>query len=121
MIAEAIQAALSAIIPNTYTEIGDEGVSAPFCIHSESETEVRLKSGVIGYEVAVEVAIIDNTPDLVKTKSVSVIAALMALGETTNMGTIINSVNYEGDAPGFDQDSRLYANMLRFTIETSNH
>lgn len=81
MIGTAIQNALVAVIPNTFAQIVDEGVDAPYCLHTEYETPLRLKSGLAGYSYEVEVFIVDTTPELVKTKSALVVAALEALAD----------------------------------------
>lgn len=119
MISEAIQTKCVTVIANSFSEIADEE-NTPFCIHSESETPLLLKEGLDGYSYEVEIFIVDTSPDSVKTKSVSMITAIEALKGTTTNGTKIDMVNYEDDKPGFDVESRLYGNLLRFTIETSN-
>lgn len=120
MIGEAIQKKLAAVIPNAYNEIGDEGIKAPFCTHSEKESVRRNKEGISGYEYTVEILIANKTADLVKAQSVLVIAAIESLQNTTDEGTVIKGVTYEGDDAGFDRESRLYGNLITFTIETSN-
>lgn len=120
MIGEAIQKKLATVIPNAYNEVGDEGIKAPFCTHSEKETPLRNKAGISGYEYAVEILIANKTADLVKSQSVLIIAAIEALQGTTDEGTTIRGVTYEGDDAGFDRESRLYGNLITFTIETSN-
>lgn len=130
MIGEAIQSALVAIIPNTFAEVMNEESAAPYCLHTEKETPVKLKEGLCGYTYNVEVFIVDQTPDLVKALSVSAISALEALEGTSyplaedleegETATTIDEVIYEGDDPGFDPESRLHGNLLTFTIETLN-
>lgn len=119
MISEAIQATVGAIITNTNVNIGDEKIVTPFCVHNETELPPSLlKEGVDGYNFNVEIMIIDTLPDLVNTNVVLVRAAIEALAGTTVNNTAFEMVNYEGDDPGFDTESRLYANIIRFTIET---
>lgn len=119
MISEAIQATIVAIIPNTFAIVGDEEIITPYCVHTETELPpTLLKEGVINYNYSVEVLIIDDLPDNVNTKVNSVRTAIEALAGTTVNSTSFEQVNYEGDDPGFDQESRLYANNIRFTIET---
>jgi hypothetical protein len=119
MISEAIQATVAAIITNTYAIIGDEEITAPFCVHTETElAPTLLKEGILNYNYTVEVLIIDELPDSITTAANSVRAAIEALAGTTVNSTTFDQVNYEGDSPGFDQESRLYGNNLTFTIET---
>ena len=119
MITEAIQATVAAIITNSYVTIGDEEITVPFCVHSEQELPPNLlKEGVHSYNYAVEIMIVDTLPDNVKTKVDLVRAAIEALPGTTVNSTEFLVVNYEGDDPGFDQESKLYGNNIRFTIET---
>lgn len=119
MITEAIQATVAAIITNTYFTVLDENISPPYCFHSEQELPPNLlKEGVHSYNYAVEIMIVDTLPDNVKTKVNSVRAAIEALAGTTVNSTEFLAVNYEGDDPGFDQESKLYGNNIRFTIET---
>jgi hypothetical protein len=130
MIGEAIQAALVAVIPNTFAEVMNDEAAAPYCLHTEQETPVLLKEGICGYTYICEVFIVDQTPDSVKALSVSVISALEALTGTSypdeedleddETATIIDEIIYEGDDPGFDPESRLHGNLLTFTIETLN-
>lgn len=130
MIGEAIQAALAAIITNTFADVMNDDAAVPYCLHTEAETPVKLKEGLCGYTYNVEVFIVDQTPDLVKTLSVSVISALEALSGTSypdeedleegETATDIDEVIYEGDDPGFDPESRMHGNLLTFTIETLN-
>lgn len=119
MISEAIQTTVVAIVPNTYPIVGDEEIEAPYCVHTETELAPSLtKEGVLNYNYLVEVLIIDELPDSVNTKIALVKAALEALPGTTVNSTTFEQVNYEGDSPGFDPESRLYANNITFTIET---
>ncbi len=120
MISAAIQAKLAAIIPRTYLAIGDEDIEAPFCTHTETERELLLKEGNDGYEYDCAIAIIDDSPDDVETLKQSVITAIEALAGTTTNSTKIDSVAYQGDDPGFDEESKLYITILSFLIETSN-
>lgn len=120
MISEAIQATVVAIIANTNVNIGDEKIVTPFCVHNETELPPSLlKEGVDGYNFNVEIMIIDTLPDLVNANVVLVRAAIEALAGTTVNSTAFEQVNYEGDDPGFDTESRLYANIIRFTIEVN--
>jgi hypothetical protein len=119
MIGEAIQVTVEAIISNTFAIVGDEEIITPYCVHTETEIEpTYLKEGILNYNYSAEVLIIDVTPDSVNTKVALVRAAIEALAGTTVNSTAIEQVIYEGDDPGFDQESRLYANNIRFSIET---
>ncbi len=120
MLSAALQTALVGIITNTFIAIGDEDIEAPFCVHSEKQTPVRLKSGVAGYEYECEIAVVDSTPDSIETYKASIRSALEGLEGTTSQGTAIEVVEYLGDDPGFDQESKLYISILRFLIQTSN-
>jgi hypothetical protein len=130
MIGEAIQAALVPVITNTFAEIMSEEAAAPYCLHTEKETPLKLKEGLCGYSYSVEVFVADSTTDSVKALSISIVTALEALEGTTypdqedleqgETATIIDEVIYEGDDPGFDPESRLHGNLLTFTIETLN-
>lgn len=120
MIGEAIQVAIEAIIPNTYALIGDENITVPFCLHEEKDETVYLKEGIAGYTWTCEIAIVHSTPDAAEILAMQVKAAIEALAGTTDHATIIEAVSYEGSDPGFDQGTREYLKILRFTIETSN-
>ena len=121
MISAAIQTTLEVILPDTFFAIGDEGIEAPFCVHNEQELPpLLLKEGVAGYNFMVEIMIIDTLPDTVAAKVALVRAAIEALAGTTVDSTKFETVNYEGDDPGFDQESRLYGNNMRFEIGTEN-
>jgi len=120
MISEAIQDAVEAVIPNTYQSIGDEEISLPYCIHEESDTPERVKEGVALYAWLVEIGIVHSTPDAAETLAVSVIAAVEALAGTTSNSTIIDTVEYQGSEPGFDQGTREYLKLLRFIVNTKN-
>lgn len=121
MIGEKIQTALEAVIPNTYVAIADEGVETPFCIHSERQVPIRLKEGVIGYTYECEVMIIDDSPDNVETLKKSVISALEALEGSSDDDYKITSVDYTGDEPGFDKESKLFSTILLFNIDVFNN
>ncbi len=121
MISAALQTTLAGIITNTFFAIGDEDIQVPFCVHREDETPMRLKEGIAGYAYDCEIAIVDDSPDDIDTYKGSIISALEALAGTTVESTVINTVSYEGDAPDFDQESKLYINILRFYIETDNN
>jgi hypothetical protein len=120
MIGEAIQATVAAIIPNTFAIVVlDDEITAPYCVHTETELEpTYLKAGLLNYNYAVEILIIDELPDNVSTKVALVRAAIEALPGTTVNSTAFEQVIFEGDDPGFNEESRMYANNLRFTIET---
>jgi hypothetical protein len=120
MISAALQTTLAAIIPNTFIAIGDEEIQTPFCVHKERENPQSLKEGISGYEYACEIAIIDDTPDAVETYKQSIISALNALAGTTVSSTQIDMVDYQGDDPDFDIESKLYTTILSFLIETRN-
>jgi hypothetical protein len=45
---------------------------------------------------------------------------LLKLEGTTIDSTVIDSVTWDGDIPDFDVESKLYVNVLKFTILTSN-
>ena len=120
MISTALQITLAAIIPNTYLAMGDEEIPAPFCVHKEVVTPQYLKVGIVGYTYDCSIAIIDALPEDVEALVQSVKNAVIALAGTTVSGTIIESVIWEDDEPDFDTESKLYVNILKFTIETSN-
>jgi len=120
MISEALQTTLAGIIPNTFYVMGDEKIPAPYCVHREVSTPFRQKAGLSHYEWTVEIVIIDDSPDTLETYVNSIITAVEALAGTTVSGTIITSVYFEGNEPDFDTEDKLYTNILRFTIETSN-
>jgi hypothetical protein len=84
MLSAALQTTLAGIITNTFFAIGDEDIAAPFCVHSERQTPVLLKSGVAGYEYDCEVAVIDSSPDNVETKKKLIITAIEALATQYN-------------------------------------
>lgn len=151
MIGAAIQSALEAVITNTYSEIAEQDMKIPFCVHSERESPVRYKDGTVDFQYEVEVFIVDETSDSVKALSNAAVTALEALTGTTYTttteapttteetttgsatttaatttaapagGITIDQVSYEGDEPGYDQQSKLYGNSLRFIIEVSNN
>lgn len=120
MISDAIQAAVQAVIPNTYQTIGDEDISLPYCIHEEADAPEYLKEGLIGYSWLIEIAIVHSTSDAAEALAVQVIAAVNALAGTTNDTTVIDTVEYQGGEPGFDPATREYLKMLRFNINTKN-
>jgi hypothetical protein len=120
MISAAIQAVVQAVIPNTYQSMGDEEITIPYCIHEENDTPEYLKEGLSGYSWLVEIGIVHSTPDAAEALAVSVIAAVEALAGTTNNSTIIDTVEYQGSEPGFDQVTREYLKLLRFNINTKN-
>lgn len=120
MISAAIQSTLIAIIPNTFMAMGDEEIVTPYCVHKESSVSEYLKEGLSGYSYTCEVLIIDEFPEAVETLAMSVIPALEAQAGTTVNDTSIDAVTFDGDDPDFDIESKLYINVLKFTIETSN-
>jgi len=120
MIGEAIQSAVAAIIPNTFQSVGDEGIKTPFCVHEETDEPIYLKEGISGYNWTCEIAIIHSTPDGAEALAVRVISAVQALAGTTASETYFVSVLFEGSDPGFDQATREYMRLLRFSIETTN-
>jgi len=120
MISAAIQTAIAAIIPNTYTAMGDEEIITPYCVHKESGEPQYLKAGIVGYEYQCEVAIIDDTPDAVELLVQSVKNAILALAGTTSSSTAISSVTWLADDPDFDPDARMYISLLKFLIHTTN-
>lgn len=120
MISELIQTKLSSVIPNTFISVADEGTQTPFCIHNERQVPVRLKEGIIGYEHECEIIIIDDSPDSVENYKKLIIQAIESLEGQTDDDCRVESVNYTGDEPGFDKESKLYLNILLFQIETSN-
>lgn len=121
MISEAIQDTLAKIIPNTYLVMGDEEIACPYCTHKEIGTPEYLKDKLIGYNYDCEVLIIDHVPESVESYSVQVIAAIEALTKTTTKSTYIDLAVYDGpDEPDFDIESKLYTNILKFTIKTQN-
>lgn len=120
MITDAIQSALQAIIPNTYTTIGDEEIETPFCIHEERDEPLYLKEGIKAYTWGVEVAIIDDSPDSAEELAASGVTAVLALAHTTSHETEIGAITYQGTQPGFDQQTKEYIRILNFQIITSN-
>lgn len=120
MISAAIQTAVQAVIPNTYQSIGDEEITVPYCIHEENDTPEYVKEGISLYAWLVEIGIVHSTPDAAEALAVSVIAAVEALAGTTSSSTIIDTVEYQGSEPGFDQATREYLKLLRFIINTKN-
>jgi hypothetical protein len=115
MISAAIQTIISAIIPNTFMAMGDEEILTPYCVHKETGTPEYVKAGISGYSYMCEVAIIDDTPDKVEALVQSVKDAIIAQASVA-----FDSVVWEGDEPDFDMESKMYINVLKFTIETSN-
>jgi hypothetical protein len=120
MISTALQNTIVAIIPNTYLAMGDEGIVTPYCVHKETASPEYLKSGIAGYNYVCEIAIIDLLPEALETLVQSVKTAITALAGTTINGTSFESVIWETEAPDFDTQSKLYINILTFTILTSN-
>jgi hypothetical protein len=120
MISTALQTTLAAIIPNTFLAMGDEAIITPYCVHKEVASPEYLKAGISGYSYACEILIIDDLPETVETLVQSVKSAVIALAGTTASSTTIASVIWEGDEPDYDIESKMYINILRFTIETSN-
>jgi hypothetical protein len=121
MIGEAIQSTLGAIIPNTFSQIGDEGIRTPFCIHEENEQEpLYLKDGVTECNWAVEIAIVDDSPDSCEELALLVIDAVNALAFTTVNNTEFGPITYLGKDPGFDSQTKEYIRVLRFSIITQN-
>jgi len=120
MISAALQSTLVAIIPNTFLAMGDEEISAPYCVHKEIATPEYLKNGIAGYSYDCSIAIIDDLPEDVEALVQSVKNSVLALAGTTLSSTSFESVIWEGDEPDFDTESKLYVNILKFTIETSN-
>ncbi len=120
MITSAIQGKLSAVIPNTFTLVGDEEIAAPYCIHRENGTPIYLKAGMIGYSYDCEVAVIAALPDQIETYAAQIITGMESLAGTITSGTSVNTVTFTGDEPDFDYEDRLYTNLLRFIVETTN-
>lgn len=120
MITDAIQSALQAIIPNTFTTIGDEEIETPFCIHEERDEPIYVKDGIAGYTWGVEIAIIDVSPDSAEELAASGVAAINALAHTTSEKTDIGAITYLGTDPGFDQQTKEYIRILNFQIITTN-
>jgi hypothetical protein len=120
MISTAIQSAIVGIIPNTYLAMGDEQILTPYCVHKETATPEYLKEGIIGYSYLCEIAIIEKNPEALETLIQSVKNAIIALAGTTASSTKFDSVIWDSDDPDFDMESKMYTNIIRFTIETSN-
>lgn len=120
MIADAIQEVVSAIIPNTFQSIGDESIAKPYCIHESTDNAEYLKEGLAGYEYTTEIAIIDETADKAEAYAVQVIAAVNGLAGQTKYNTDIESVTYQGSEPGFNEATREYLKLLRFSIICKN-
>jgi hypothetical protein len=120
MITSAIQGKLAAIIANTYTLVGDEEIVTPYCVHRENGTPIYLKEGMIGYNYDCEVAVIADLPDEIETYAAQIITGMESLAGTITSGTTVNTVTFTGDEPDFDYEDRLYTNILRFIIETTN-
>jgi hypothetical protein len=120
MLSVALQKVLQNIIPNTFNVIGDEDIAAPFCVHEAQQSPVFLKQGIAGYEYDCEIAIIAELPDSVEALKQQVRAAVEALPGTTSEGTTFEDVEYLGDGPGYDSESKLYISIVRYLIQTSN-
>jgi hypothetical protein len=120
MISAAIQSTISAIIPNTFMAMGDEEILTPYCVHKETGTPEYVKAGISGYSYICEVAIIDDTPDKVEALVQSVKDAIIALAGSSKESTKFDSVIWDNDEPDFDIQDKMYTNIIRFTIETSN-
>lgn len=120
MISEAIQAKLVAIVLHTYYSMGDENITAPYCVHRESCTPEYMKADIGQYVWECEVALIHTTPALVESVATSMRTAIGTLAGTTTNGTIIQDVTYLGDAPEFDDEEKLYVTVMRFNITTKN-
>jgi hypothetical protein len=120
MISTAIQSTIEVIIPNTFMAMGDEEIITPYCVHKEIGSAEYLKTGISGYSYSCQIAIIDKTPEGVETLVQSVKDAIIALAGTTKESTKLDSVTWDSDEPDFDVESKLYINIITFTIETSN-
>lgn len=120
MVSAAIQSTLVAIIPNTYLAMGDENIITPYCTHKEVATPDYVKEGICGYSYDCEILIIDDTPEKVETLVQSVKDAMLALTGTTVSGTIIELVVWDGEEPDFDIESKMYINILKFSVQTLN-
>jgi hypothetical protein len=120
MISTAIQNTIAAIIPNTYLAMGDEGIVTPYCVHKESGTPEYLKAGISGYSYLCEIAIIDDSPEALEVLVQAVKNAIMALDGTTASSTTFAGITWDGDEPDFDSESKMYINVLKFTIGTVN-
>lgn len=120
MITDAIQSVLQAVIPNTFTTIGDEEIETPFCIHEERDEPLYLKTGIVAYIWGVEVAIVDDSPDKAEELAASGVGAILALAHTTSNNTEIGAITYQGAEPGFDQATKEYIRILNFQIITTN-
>lgn len=120
MISTALQSTIAAIIPNTYFAMGDEAIITPYCVHKESGVPEYLKVGIVGYNYNGEIVIIDDTPEKVETLVQSVKNAILALDGTTVSSTSFKGITWEGDDPDYDPESKMYINILRFTILTLN-
>ena len=120
MISTGIQTTLTAIIANTYLALGDENIAAPFCIHKENGKPIYLKAGLCGYEYAVEILVDALTPEVVETKVQAIKTAIEALAGTTLSSTVYESVTFESEEPDYDTESKMYTNILSFTINTAN-
>lgn len=120
MLSAALQSKLIAIVPNTFMLMGDEDVATPYCVHEERQRPVWLKKGVAGYEYDCEIALVADLPDVVETYKGQIRTALEAMEGTTVEGTAVELVEYLGDDPGFDVESKEYINISRYLIQTSN-
>ena len=100
--------------------MGDEEIVAPYCTHKETGDAQYLKSGLIGFIYRCEILVIDRTPESVESLGQQIMIAIEALGGTTTSGTKIDMVEFQGDEPDFDIESKLYLTILTFLIETSN-
>lgn len=120
MLSAAIQSTVAGVVTNTSFAIEDEEITVPFCVHRELQRPEREKKGITGYVYDVEIGIIDNTPEDVETKKGQIRAAIEALEDTTTEGTGIEIVEYIGDNPAFDEESRLYTTIMSFVITTNN-
>jgi hypothetical protein len=120
MISAAIQSTLVGIIPNTFLAMADESIVTPYCTHKETGTPEYVKEGICGYSYDCEVLIIDDTPEAVETLVQSCKNALLALTGTTVNGTGIELVVWDGEEPDFDMENKMFFNILKFAVLTSN-
>lgn len=120
MISQVIQTACVGVIPKTYFSMGDENITAPYCVHRESSTPQYMKGVIVEYSWEVEIAIIADDPAELESLGNSIRTAIGNLERTTSSSTYIQDVTYLGDSPEYDEEENLYVTVLRYTITTTN-
>jgi len=120
MITQAIQGKCKAVMPQSYTSIGDENFNAPYCVHRENATPEYMKGVIVQWIYECEIAIVCVDPADLESNATSIRSGIEALEGTVTNGTTIQDVTYLGDTPDYDQEEKLYVTLLRFQITTKN-